>query len=183
MTLGLFCLEKCLNYESWVVFYYCRAFKRLTTITCRQFLWPIWWTLQSIHYTFLVSTTLPRVVDYDCNMFIRSISVPTPSVTRWSYYFFNIWPLTAKKFAQLHEKFIKLGATFCPNRPFKFAKVAKLRQIWSHCLRPMKYLLVSKIWVNFATKCDCKNNQINILVHFISAHLSGCAKFWTYGKV
>ena len=106
-----------------------------------------------------------------------------PSVTRWPYYFFNIWPLTAKKFAQLHEKFIKLGATFCPNRPFKFAKVAKLRQIWSHCLRPMKYLLVSKIWVNFATKCDCKNNQINILVHFISAHLSGCAKFWTYGKV
>ena len=72
--------------------------------------------------------------------FLRA--TPNYSVTRWLHYFSKFGHLHQRKFAQWHTKFAKVGPKICQivNKPSKiaqdfkvFAKVAKFRQIWSHC--------------------------------------------------
>ena len=65
------------------------------------------------------------------------------SVTRWLNYLFNIWPFRTMKNWPIVKIFVKVGSQFghilnILSRNgrilfFNFPKVAKFRQIWSHC--------------------------------------------------
>ena len=66
-------------------------------------------------------------------------------MTRWLYYLFDIWPLTAINFAQKYYKLTKVGWLFCHllntltkiAKDFKIiVKVAKFRSIWPHWPKP-----------------------------------------------
>ena len=74
------------------------------------------------------------------------------NVTRWLYYFSVFGHFHQWKSAQWHTKFVKIGLKVCQikNKLSKiakdlidFAKVAKLRQIWSHCCWPHRIQLSS----------------------------------------
>ena len=58
-------------------------------------------------------------------------------MTRLLYYFFEIWPLTAKKICPRYNNFVTAGSKFCKflNKPSEIAKdnFKKFYQNWSHC--------------------------------------------------
>ena len=71
------------------------------------------------------------------------------SVTRWLYYFFNIWPFTRLKFClitlEICQSWLKiyqntkLTLKMFPNNWIFFAQMATFRIIWSHWLWPISY--------------------------------------------
>ena len=86
-------------------------------------------------------------------------------VTKWLYYFFNIWTLTRIKFAQLDKNYPKLVQCFpkyqisSPQMTkdfWNFTTGVKFRQMWSHwlarayrCLPPTTSCPVDDVSMNF----------------------------------
>ena len=60
------------------------------------------------------------------------------SVSRWVYYFFNIWPFTTRKFYQKHKIFVKVGSQFC-------------QILNSYSRNGQKLFKILPEWLNYAT--------------------------------
>ena len=91
--------------------------------------------------------------------FSLSVKMHQPSsVTRWLEFVFKVWIFKTLKNCCFGKMFVKVGWKFCPklNKPSKdwpksfqnLGKVAKFRQIWSHCDQPTDRSLMREIWIS-----------------------------------
>ena len=93
------------------------------------------------------------------------------SVTRWLEFVFKVWIFKTLKNCCFGKMFVKVGWKFCPklNKPSKdwpksfqnLGKVAKFRQIWSHCDQPTDRSIIDAQNLDFKEFQDSEYPRIS----------------------